>query len=216
VIPGIVSLILLVVGLLVALLAIGFALNWLYFRLRRRRAEQCAALAAAHVGMARRDEREPGVPVWHGQALGQPVVVAAHAWGELDERGPHFTSYGFPMVVVAAPLALPLPMRFVLSTARGARSTVRLGDFAFDQHFQIDAADSDPLTRLLDSPDLRRAIVALRGPSTFWSGSGRIVEITQHGVMVRETIPGRRKTQALAAEVAAVAIALRNRASFLG
>jgi hypothetical protein len=33
--------------------------------------------------------------------------------------------------------------------------------------------------------------------------------------MVRETIPGRRKTQALAAEVAAVAIALRNRASFL-
>lgn len=204
------------VGLLVALLSIGVALNWLYFRLRRRRAERCAALAAAHVGMARRDEREPGVPVWHGQALGQPVVVAAHAWGELNEHGPQFTFYGVPMVVVAAPLAPPLPMIFVLSTARGARSTFRLGDFEFDRHFQIDVMDTHPLTQLLDSHELRRALVALLGPSTFWSGSGRIVEVNRHGVLVRETIPGRRKTQSLATEVAAVAVALRNRASFLG
>jgi hypothetical protein len=196
---------------------IGVALNWLYFLLRRRRAEQSAEAAAARIGLTRRSESEPGVPVWTGQAIGQPVAIAAHAWATVDEKGPHFTFYATPMVALVAPIDPPLPMMaFVISTSRGATSTWRVGDIEFDQRFQIEVMDVVPLARLLESVELRRSIIGLLGQSTFWSGSGRIVEINRHGVLVIETIPGRRKTAALATEVLAVAAALRNRAAFLG
>jgi hypothetical protein len=203
-------------GLIITLVVIGVALNWLYFRLRRRRAERAAEAAAARIGLARRSDSEPHVPVWTGQAVGQPVAVAAHAWGSLDEHGPHFSFFATPMVAIVAPIDPPLPMAFVLSTGRGATSTYRTGDVEFDQHFQIEVTDVQPLARLLESADLKRSIAGLLGPSTFWSGSGRIVEITRHGVIVRETSPGRRKTAVLATQVLAVAAALRNRSTFLG
>ena len=198
-----------------ALLAIGFGANWLYFRYRRRNAERCAALAAAQLGLVSRAGGDPSVPLWQGGPVGQTVIVAAHTWASLDAAGARFPFFATPMVAIAAPFDPPLPPAFVLTTGRDKKQSVRTGDIAFDLEFAVDSQDESSMLAILGNDDVRRGISRLLGERNFWSGSGRAVEITQYGVLVRETVPGSRKTSALAADVLAAALALRNRASFL-
>ena len=201
--------------LLGSLLALGFGANWLYFRSRRRNAERCASLAAARLGLASRTDGDPSVPLWHGQQVGQTVIVAAHAWGSIDERGPVFPFYATPMVAIAAPFQPPLPTSFALSTGMGAPQSMRTGDLPFDLVFRLDGRDEPSILVILGNDDVRRGISRLAGKSTFWSGSGRSIEVSHHGVLVRETAPHKHRTPSLAADVLAAALAIRARAAFL-
>jgi hypothetical protein len=197
------------------LLVVGFAINSLYFALRRRNAERSASLAAKRLGLASRSDGDPRVPLWQGDAVGQAMIVAAHAWGRLGDDGPQFPFYETPIVAIVAPFQPRLRPAFVLSTAAHATQTIRTGDIAFDAVFRLDGPDPVLALAIFENDDLRRQIRGLIGPATFWSGSGRIVEVSQHGVLVRETVPRPRTTSALAADVLATALAIRARIRFL-
>jgi hypothetical protein len=201
--------------LLGSVLAFGAGLSWLYFRARRRNAEGCAMLAASRLGLTSRTDGDPSVPLWQGQPVGQTVIVAAHAWASLDERGPLFPFFATPMVAIAAPFQPPLQRSFTIGTAPGAAHSIRTGDLDFDLVFRLDGRDEASILALVGNADVRRGISRLMGERTFWSGSGRNIEITHHGVLVRETMPHRARTPSLAADVLAAALAIRARETFL-